>query len=102
MQVNRTMLLLALGAPRAFATAAERGELLQHLVVMGRQELPSPAHTMLERGALKVVLDESDLPSFGELQGIIETAHGEGRSAAVHCVTRSELVLAAAAFADPF
>jgi predicted amidohydrolase YtcJ len=85
---------------RAFATAAERGELLQHLVVMGRQDLPSATHTTVERGALKVVLDESDLPSFEELQGIIETAHGESRSAAVHCVTRSALVLAAAAFAE--
>jgi predicted amidohydrolase YtcJ len=46
-----------------------------------------------------VRLDENDLPCFETLQGIIETAHREGRSAAVHCVTRSELVLAAAAFA---
>jgi predicted amidohydrolase YtcJ len=83
---------------RAFVASAERGELLQRLVVMGRRDLPSPTHSTVERGALKVRLEESALPSFGELQGIIETAHGEGRSVAVHCVTRSELVLAAAAF----
>ena len=84
---------------RAFVAAAERGELLQRLLVMGGRDLPSPTHGMVERGALKVLLDESDLPSFEQLQGIIETAHGESRSVAVHCVTRSELVLAAAAFA---
>ena len=83
----------------AFVTAAEGGELLQHLVVMGRQELPSPTHPRVERGALKVVLDENDLPPLEEFQEIIETAHAAGRAAAVHCVTRSELVLAAAAFA---
>ena len=84
---------------RAFVAAAERGQLLQRLLVMGARDLPSPTHGMVERGALKVLLDESDLPSFEALQDTIETAHRDGRSAAVHCVTRSELVLAAAAFA---
>jgi predicted amidohydrolase YtcJ len=84
---------------RAFVAAAEGGDLLQHLVVMGRSDLPSPTHGRVERGARKVLLDESDLPSFEQLQGIIETAHGESRPVAVHCVTRSELVLAATAFA---
>ena len=84
---------------RAFVAASERGELLQRLVVMGGPDLPSPSRGRVERGALKVRLDENDLPCFETLQGIIETAHREGRSAAVHCVTRSELVLAAAAFA---
>jgi predicted amidohydrolase YtcJ len=54
---------------------------------------------MVERGALKVLLDEGDLPPFEALQDIIESAHRGGRAVAVHCVTRSELVLAAAAFA---
>ena len=84
---------------RAFVDAAEGGELLQRLVVMGSLDLHSPTHPMVEPGALKVLLDESDLPSFEALQDTIETAHRDGRSAAVHCVTRSELVLAAAAFA---
>lgn len=83
----------------AFLDAAERGQLLQRLLVMGRPDLSSPTHGMVERGALKVLLDESDLPSFEALQGVIEAAHWESRSAAIHCVTRSELVLAAAAFA---
>ncbi len=84
---------------RAFVAAAEGGELLQRLVVMGSPDLHSPTHPMVEPGALKVLLEENDLPSFEQLQAIIETAHGGSRSVAVHCVTRSELVLAAAAFA---
>ena len=84
---------------RAFIAAAECGELLQRLVVMGSPDLHSPTHPMVEPGALKVLLDENDLPSFEQLQATIGTAHDESRSVAVHCVTRSELVLAAAAFA---
>ena len=83
----------------AFVAAAEGGELLQRLVVMGGLDLHAPVHPMVEVGALKVLLDENDLPSFEHLQGIIETAHGQSRSVAVHCVTRPELVLTAAAFA---
>jgi predicted amidohydrolase YtcJ len=83
----------------AFVAAAERGELLQRLVVMGGPDLDPPAHPMVEVGARKLLLDENDLPSFEHLQATIETAHGQSRSVAVHCVTRSELVLTAAAFA---
>jgi predicted amidohydrolase YtcJ len=82
----------------AFVAAAERGELLQRLLVMGGRDLATPPHGRVEAGALKVLLDEGDLPSFEQLQEIIETAHDETRPVAVHCVTRSELVLAAAAF----
>ena len=83
----------------AFVAAAERGELLQRLVVMGSRDLPSPSHPSVERGALKVLLEERNLPSFEALEGVIEQAHGESRPVAVHCVTRAELILAAAAFA---
>ena len=82
----------------AFVAAAERGELLQRLLVMGGRDLPTAARGRVEAGALKVLLDEGDLPSFEQLQEAIETAHLESRPVAVHCVTRSELVLAAAAF----
>lgn len=84
---------------RAFVTATERDELLQRLVVMGGHDLSSPTHGRVARGAVKVRLDETDLPSFAELRRVIETARDGGRAVAIHCVTRSELVLAAAAFA---
>jgi len=83
----------------AFVAAAERGELLQRLRVMGGPDLPSPTHTRVERGAVKVRLDETELPALEELHRIIEAAHVEARSVAFHCVTRAELVLAATALA---
>jgi predicted amidohydrolase YtcJ len=83
----------------AFVVALERGELRQRLVVMGGAELPAPEHPGAERGALKLVLAEHDLPRFDELERSIAQAHAQGRRVAVHCVTRAELVLATAAFA---
>jgi predicted amidohydrolase YtcJ len=85
---------------RSFVAAAERGELLQRLLVMGGPDLPSPTHGRVERGAVKVRLDENELPSLEELRRIIGIARDDRRPVAVHCVTRAELVLAAAAFRD--
>jgi predicted amidohydrolase YtcJ len=83
----------------AFVAALERGELHQRLVVMGSEDLPAPEHPGAERGALKLVLAEHDLPPFDELESSIARAHAQDRSVAVHCVTLAELVLATAAFA---
>jgi predicted amidohydrolase YtcJ len=87
------------GALGALVAAAERGELLQRLVVMGGPELPDSGCAAVERGALKLMLDERALPEFEALRGAIAAAHRGDRSVAVHCVTRAELVLATAAFA---
>ena len=78
--------------------AVARGELPQRLVVMGAPELPEADHPSVERGAVKLLLAEHDLPRFDELEQRIADAHADGRAVAVHCVTRSELVLAVAAF----
>ncbi len=83
----------------AFVDATEKGELLQHVVVMGELSLPASSHRSVERGAVKVWLAESDLPPFDTLCRTIEAAHGQGRPVAVHCVTRAELVLTSAAVA---
>ncbi len=83
----------------AFTRALERGELQQRLVVLGRPDLPEPSRPGLTRGAVKLVLAEHDLPGLDALQGEIESAHAGGRTLAIHCVTRSELLLATAAFA---
>ncbi|UCE86186.1 MAG: amidohydrolase family protein [Deltaproteobacteria bacterium] len=85
---------------RAFLRASDRGELLQRLVVMGAPGLAAPPHRWIRRGPVKVRLDERDLPRFDALRQRIEDAHREGRAVAVHCVTRAELVLATAAFAE--
>ncbi|WP_370591156.1 amidohydrolase family protein [Saccharopolyspora montiporae] len=51
-------------------------------------------------GPHKIVLADSGLPPFVELTERIRAAHGAGRSVAVHCVTRTALVLLLAAFAE--
>lgn len=82
-----------------FVIAVASGALPQRLVVMGAPDLPRPHHPRVERGALKLMLSEVDLPSFEELVATIGRAHRDDRAVAIHCVTRSELVLATGAFA---
>jgi predicted amidohydrolase YtcJ len=84
-------------ALRRFAEAASRGELAQRLLVMGRAKLPEPRHPRILRDAVKLVLSEADPIPFEALCDAIAEAHAEQRAVAIHCVTRSELVLAAAA-----
>jgi predicted amidohydrolase YtcJ len=83
----------------AFAAAALRGELRQRVAVMGRAELPQGTHPLVTRAAVKLLLDERDLPGFEELREAIAGAHRRERPVAIHCVTRAELVLATAAVA---
>lgn len=91
---NDAATLAILGAARA------RGELPQDLLVMGPPSLPEPAAPGLARGPVKVLLRERALPSPEALAGLIEAAHRDARAVAIHCVTRTELVFAAAALRD--
>jgi predicted amidohydrolase YtcJ len=77
--------------------ALRSASLPQRLLVMGAADLPEPGEERIARGALKILLDERALPEPGELESRIAGAHAQGRSAALHCVTRAELVLACAA-----
>jgi predicted amidohydrolase YtcJ len=90
----------ASNGPEALTTlsaAVDRGELLQRLLLLGSAELPEAAHPRVTTGAVKLLLDERDLPGFEELEQRIRAAHDRGRPVAIHCVTRAELVLASAA-----
>ena len=81
----------------ALLEAAETGRLLQRLHLM----LPIDADAMTgpaTSGPVKVMLDDPSLPTVEELSGIVASGHREGRAVAVHCVTRSQLALAIAAF----
>lgn len=80
--------------------AVRGGELRQRVQMMGSPALPRSRCGHVSRGAVKLVLDEGALPGFDELCERIEHAHRLGRPAAIHCVTRSELVLALGAFAE--
>ncbi len=84
---------------RALTDAVECGDLPQHLVVMGRPDLPDPQGASVERGAVKVLLRDEELPPLDELEQVIRTAHRDDRATAVHCVTRAQLVFAVSAFA---
>jgi len=80
-----------------FVEAVRSGALPQRLTVMGAAELPEPPPGAVARGAAKRLLHDAALPHFDELVAWIASAHGAGRPVALHCVTRAELVLAAAA-----
>ena len=52
----------------------------------------------LPRGPVKIVLDETRLPPFDALVAMFAKARAARRAIAVHCVTRTELVVALAAW----
>ncbi|MCP3983898.1 MAG: amidohydrolase family protein [bacterium] len=75
-----------------FAEAERAGRLPQHFRIMGGAGLAG--------GERKLLLDEPRLPPFAELVEWIRMAHQEGRSVAIHAVTRTELVLALSALSE--
>lgn len=95
-----------------FARATRSGWLPQSLLVMGGSDLagsagPAAARTpgprpaaaeapRVEVGALKIRLEDPQLPDFDAFCEQVARAHAAGRAVAVHCVTRLELVLTVA------
>jgi predicted amidohydrolase YtcJ len=62
----------------------------QRITVMGNEDLsPSSAYTL---GAVKIMLDDRNLPEIGVLAERIGRARVTGRAVAAHCVTHGELV----------
>lgn len=84
----------------SLAKAQRDGSLRQRVLVMGREDLPETGGPELVRGALKLLLDERDLPPLESLTARIRAARTQRRSVAVHAVTRAELWLAIAAFSE--
>lgn len=82
----------------AIGAAHARGALPQQVWLMGGRSLPEPCGAGVFRSAWKVILDEARLPELAVLEAGIAEAHADGRRVAVHCVTRTELVFAIAAF----
>lgn len=71
----------------------------QRLVVMTADaDVTAPPGVTL--GPVKVMLDDTALPSLDELTGRVTAAHAAGRAVAVHCVTTVQLVLALSAGLD--
>ncbi len=67
----------------------------QRLVLMGPLDSVPPHDATL--GPVKILLDDTTLPSLDELVAIIRETHDAARAVAVHCVTRVQLVLTTAA-----
>ena len=65
-------------------------------VALADRDTPSP----LQRGPVKIVLADHDLPALDDLEAGIVRAHTSGRPVAIHCVTHVATVLALAAWTD--
>lgn len=84
------------GEAAALFDAARRScDLLQKLTVMGREDLP--ASDLFERGPLKLLYDESELPTIAAAAARIASARQQRRAVAAHCVTLGELLFFLAA-----
>lgn len=81
----------------ALARAAAEPGFPVEVTVTGDAAL-ADADVGVPRGPVKVVLDEARLPGLDELVAAFRAARRAGRTIAVHCVTRAELVLALAAW----
>lgn len=78
---------------------SESGALPQRLLLMTPPGRRLPAtRGRVALGPQKVLLDDTALPSAGELAAIIADAHRLGAAVAVHCVTAEQLVVCTAAF----
>jgi predicted amidohydrolase YtcJ len=89
------------GGPALLAAARREGQLPQRVAVTGGPTLADAAVPQgLARGPVKVVVEDHDLPSSGELVAAFVAARRAGRPVAVHCVTRVALVLALTAWED--
>ena len=83
------------------AAAVCDGGLPQHVVVTGGPALAgAAAPDGLTWGPVKLVIDDAAYPSLDALSDDIRTAHRHSRAVAIHCVTRTALVLALAAWDD--
>jgi predicted amidohydrolase YtcJ len=78
----------------AIEAAVDRGELRQSVLVLGGA-LPGRHRGPVTTGALKLVLEDRQLPGLDELVESIQSAGRRG--VALHAVTRESLVLAATA-----
>ena len=83
----------------SIAAAVTSGALPQRVLVTGGPELTDAAWPPdVERGPVKLVIDDAAYPALDELAARIAAAHQHGRAVAIHCVTRTSLVLALAAW----
>jgi predicted amidohydrolase YtcJ len=81
----------------SLAVAVADGTIAQRLRCMAQADVSGPVRGRFSIGPVKIMLDDDTLPSFESLADSVRQAHGAGRTVAVHCVTRVQLVLTLAA-----
>ena len=91
----------SVGYFEALAGAVRAGQLPVTVASTGGPELsttypPAP----LRRGPVKVLISDHALPALGDLREWFQRAHRAGRPVAVHCVTRTALLLALTAWRE--
>jgi predicted amidohydrolase YtcJ len=84
------------------AAAVTDGTIAQRLHCMAAADVggvsaSGPARGRFSIGPVKIMLDDDTLPSLDSLADSVRRAHAAGRTVAVHCVTRVQLVLTLAA-----
>lgn len=83
----------------SIARAVASGALPQRVMATGGPELADAAWPPgLQQGPVKLLIDDDTYPSLDALAAQIARAHRHGRAVAIHCVTRTALVLALAAW----
>ena len=80
------------------AAAWRRGDLPQDLILMSARPLRPASDGAFIIGAVKILIDERNLPDIDTFIHWIEEARMQARNVAVHCVTDAELALTLAAF----
>jgi predicted amidohydrolase YtcJ len=88
------------GDLEALAELSESGVIRQRLHLMAPVGVCTPDTRSVTRGPVKVLLDDTTLPTLDQLTARIRDAHSAGRSVAVHCVTRVQAVLTVAALGE--
>jgi predicted amidohydrolase YtcJ len=83
---------------RMLTDAVGRGDYPVTVVVTGAPELPADVEMGQERGPVKIVVADHDLPPLDFVVAGLREARRQGRAVAVHCVTREALLLTMAAW----
>ncbi|MBO0852302.1 MAG: amidohydrolase family protein [Nocardia sp.] len=71
--------------------------IVQRVHCMAEPDIEDPKVDRFRLGPTKILLDDTGLPDLEEFAGRLRRLHNAGRSAAVHCVTRVQLILTMAA-----
>ncbi|HWG26711.1 amidohydrolase family protein [Actinospica sp.] len=82
----------------ALADAVRTGAIRQRVHCMAPPLASDPLVPLFTLGPTKLLLDDDALPALDEFTALVRSAHAAGRPVAVHCVTRTQLVLAQVAF----